>query len=282
MKLVVLRGDHRVNEIKLRSALRGDFRPAQPEEIEERLGPPGYIGPAGAQMPILLDQAVDSGPVRRRREQARPPPSRRRARSGLRVRERRRPDGSARRHRQWGPDPDRAGDRGREHLQARPAVLRTAERDVSRRARQGPAHLDGLLRIRTRAGRRCGGRAVRRRAGDLVAAVDGAVRHRGRDARQGRHRRAGRRRPACTPSCRRPGSASSTTTETPERGSKFTDAELLGCPLRVTVGRRTLAQGEVEVQIRRGRESRSVPLEGAADAIAQLWHELPYRPAPRR
>ena len=58
-------------------------------------------------------------------------------------------------------------------------------------------------------------------------------------------------------------------------GEKFTDAELLGCPLRVTVGRRTLAQGEVEVQIRRGRESRSVPLEGAADAIAQLWHELP-------
>ncbi len=58
-------------------------------------------------------------------------------------------------------------------------------------------------------------------------------------------------------------------------GEKFTDAELLGCPLRVTVGRRTLAQGEVEVQIRRGRESRSVPLEGAADAIARLWHELP-------
>ncbi len=58
-------------------------------------------------------------------------------------------------------------------------------------------------------------------------------------------------------------------------GEKFTDAELLGCPLRVTVGRRTLAQGEVEVQIRRGRESRSVPLEGAAEAIAALWHEVP-------
>ncbi len=38
-------------------------------------------------------------------------------------------------------------------------------------------------------------------------------------------------------------------------GEKFADAELLGCPLRVTVGRRTLAAGEVEVQIRRGRES---------------------------
>ena len=48
-------------------------------------------------------------------------------------------------------------------------------------------------------------------------------------------------------------------------GEKFADAELLGCPVRVTVGRRTLAAGEVEVQIRRGRESRTVPLEGAAD-----------------
>jgi prolyl-tRNA synthetase len=58
-------------------------------------------------------------------------------------------------------------------------------------------------------------------------------------------------------------------------GEKFTDAELLGCPVRLTVGRRTLAGGEVEVQIRRGRESRTVPLDGAADAVAELWRELP-------
>ena len=35
-------------------------------------------------------------------------------------------------------------------------------------------------------------------------------------------------------------------------GEKFADAELLGVPVRVTVGRRTLADGEVEVQLRRG------------------------------
>ena len=58
-------------------------------------------------------------------------------------------------------------------------------------------------------------------------------------------------------------------------GEKFADAELLGCPLRVTVGRKTLAAGEIEVQIRRGRESRTVPIEGAAAAIAELWRELP-------
>jgi prolyl-tRNA synthetase len=58
-------------------------------------------------------------------------------------------------------------------------------------------------------------------------------------------------------------------------GEKFADAELLGCPLRVTVGRRTLATGEVEVQVRRGLEARTVPIEGAAPAIAELWRGLP-------
>ena len=58
-------------------------------------------------------------------------------------------------------------------------------------------------------------------------------------------------------------------------GEKFADAELLGCPLRVTVGRRALAEGHVEVQVRRGRETHTVPVEGAADAVGQLWQELP-------
>ncbi len=39
-------------------------------------------------------------------------------------------------------------------------------------------------------------------------------------------------------------------------GEKFADAELLGCPLRLTVGRRSLESGEIEVQLRRGRRER--------------------------
>jgi len=58
-------------------------------------------------------------------------------------------------------------------------------------------------------------------------------------------------------------------------GEKFTDAELLGVPLRLTVGRRTLGAGEIEVQVRRGRESRTVGVEGAAEAVAELWRGLP-------
>jgi prolyl-tRNA synthetase len=58
-------------------------------------------------------------------------------------------------------------------------------------------------------------------------------------------------------------------------GEKFADAELLGCPLRLTVGKKGIEAGEVEAQIRRGREKRSLPLEGAANAAAELWQELP-------
>ena len=58
-------------------------------------------------------------------------------------------------------------------------------------------------------------------------------------------------------------------------GEKFADAELLGCPLRLTVGRKGVEAGEIEVQVRRGQEKRSLPLEGAADAAAELWRGLP-------
>ena len=58
-------------------------------------------------------------------------------------------------------------------------------------------------------------------------------------------------------------------------GEKLTDAELLGCPLRLTIGKRSVEAGELEVQVRRGQERRSLPLEGAAAAVADLWQELP-------
>jgi prolyl-tRNA synthetase len=57
-------------------------------------------------------------------------------------------------------------------------------------------------------------------------------------------------------------------------GEKFADAELLGCPLRLTVGKRGLESGEVEAQVRRGQQKRSLPLEGAAQAAFDLWREL--------
>ena len=58
-------------------------------------------------------------------------------------------------------------------------------------------------------------------------------------------------------------------------GEKFADAELLGCPLRLTVGRKSLEAGQVDVQVRRGQERRSLPLDGAAQAAAELLRTLP-------
>ena len=62
---------------------------------------------------------------------------------------------------------------------------------------------------------------------------------------------------------------------TASAGEKFADAELLGCPVRLTVGKRGVEAGEVEAQIRRGQEKRSLPLDGAAKAAAELWRESP-------
>jgi prolyl-tRNA synthetase len=41
-------------------------------------------------------------------------------------------------------------------------------------------------------------------------------------------------------------------------GSRFADAELIGMPARVTVGKRTASDGTADVQVRRGRDQRTV------------------------
>jgi prolyl-tRNA synthetase len=58
MVLVLLRGDHRLNETKLRNGMKSDFRQASAEEIEEQLGPVGYLGPVGSGLPIIKDAAL--------------------------------------------------------------------------------------------------------------------------------------------------------------------------------------------------------------------------------
>jgi prolyl-tRNA synthetase len=63
-------------------------------------------------------------------------------------------------------------------------------------------------------------------------------------------------------------------------GEKFADAELLGCPLRLTIGRRALDSGLAEVQQRRGRvEAPGLSLDSADEqlvlAVRELWQDLP-------
>ena len=60
-------------------------------------------------------------------------------------------------------------------------------------------------------------------------------------------------------------------------GVKFNDADLLGMPLRLTVGGKGLQQGIVEFKVRRTGEMGTIPLDGlvaglhAAIAAEQAW-----------
>ncbi len=59
--LCLLRGDHQLSETKFQTAAQcGEFRPAHPEEIRELFGAdPGSLGPVGVKsMPILIDEAL--------------------------------------------------------------------------------------------------------------------------------------------------------------------------------------------------------------------------------
>jgi prolyl-tRNA synthetase len=56
-------------------------------------------------------------------------------------------------------------------------------------------------------------------------------------------------------------------------GEKLTDAELLGCPLRVVVGRRGLAEGVVEAVERATGTEHRLPLEEAAQLAAELLQD---------
>ena len=52
-------------------------------------------------------------------------------------------------------------------------------------------------------------------------------------------------------------------------GFKFKDADLVGIPLRVTVGARGLKDGQVEFKERAGGEVRMLPLGEAAAEVAE-------------
>ena len=274
MSLVMLRGDHRVNEVKLRSALRADFRPAHPEEVAERLGPPGFIGPVGAEMPILLDRAVMPGPYV----------------TGANA-----PDEHLR-----GVEPGR--DFAYETVDVRSVVA--GDTVAGGTIRIEPAiEVGNIFKLGTRyseplaaryldeSGREqliwmgCYGFGPARAA---AAAVEQYADEQGISwprviapfdvelvglGRPGSEERALAER--LYAELRETGLEILYDDRDAGPGEKFADAELLGCPLRLTVGRRTIGAGEIEVQVRRGRESRTLPLQGTAEAVAELWRTLP-------
>ena len=57
-------------------------------------------------------------------------------------------------------------------------------------------------------------------------------------------------------------------------GEKLTDAELIGCPLRLTVGKRGLADGVVEAQVRSSGEEERIPLGEAPERVRAILEEI--------
>ena len=274
MKLVVVRGDHRVNEIKLQNTLGKPFRAATPEEISASLGPPGFIGPVSSELPVLLDEAVALGAYvaganeddahLRGVEPGRDFPFERvdvravvagdtvngsavrieRAievgnifKLGLRYSE---PLGATYLDEEGRSQLVWMGSYGFGPARAAAAAVEQYADEQGISWPRSVAPFDVELVVLGKHG------TPERELGDrLYAELRGAgldTLYDDRDAGP---------------------------------GEKFAVAELLGCPLRVTVGRRTLASEEIEVQIRRGQEARTVPLQGAADAVAALQRELP-------
>ncbi len=56
-------------------------------------------------------------------------------------------------------------------------------------------------------------------------------------------------------------------------GIKFNDADLIGLPLRITVGKRALKQDSVELRLRKSGETSLLPISSAAAEIAALVRE---------
>ena len=53
-------------------------------------------------------------------------------------------------------------------------------------------------------------------------------------------------------------------------GVKFKDADLIGIPLRVVIGTKTLSQNQIEIQKRQDKKTQAVALEGALENIIEM------------
>jgi prolyl-tRNA synthetase len=274
LKLVLVRGDHRVNDIKLGTALGAPFRPAQASEFEDRIGPAGYIGPVGTAVPILMDRALSGDSY---------------------ISGGSRPDTHLR-----GVRPGR--DFAYETVDVRSVV---AGDSVDGNAiRIEPAiEVGNIFKLGTRYSKPLGATYLDESGSEQLiwmgcygigpARIAAAAVEQYADEHGISWPRALAPYDVHLVGLGKPGSDEHALAEwlygelralgldvvDDDRdagpGEKFADAELLGCPLRLTVGRRTLAAGEIEAQVRRGRESRSIPLEGAAQAARDLWATLP-------
>ncbi len=282
--LVIVRGDHRVGEIKLANTLGATPRQARVEEIEAALGPAGFIGPVGvgADVEILLDAgAAGFG-------------------AGGYVAGAGRPDEHLR-----GVVP------GRDFAYREVDVREVGSGDTiagSAITIEPAIEVGNIFKLGTRYSEPLGARYLDENGEEQLiwmgsygigpARIVAAAVEQFADEHGIAWPRALAPFAVHVVALGRPG--------TPERdaadalyetllaggvdvlyddreagtGEKFADAELLGCPVRLTVGRRSLESGVAEVQLRRGRqEAPGLPLTAEPAeilrAVDELWRSAP-------
>ncbi|MEO8092360.1 MAG: proline--tRNA ligase [bacterium] len=272
--LALVRGDHCLNEIKLANALGEPARQATAEEIERNLGPPGFIGPVGAEVAIVKDAAIQGGGYF----------------CGAN-----RPDTHL-----IGVEPGR--DFSFEELDIRSVEAGDLAPGGTPIEIEPAIEVGNIFKLGTRYTVPLGANyldeggkehpIVMGSYGIGPARIVAAAVEQGADDRG-----------IVWPAAIAPwqvhvvglGKAGDEVAEAAEHiyeglaalgveailddrdagpGQKLTDAELLGCPLRLTVGKRTLAEGQVETQVRRGGEDSRVEVGEAAERAAELLAEL--------
>jgi prolyl-tRNA synthetase len=274
--LVVLRGDHRLNEVKLQNALGAPVRAAEEREVREAFGAePGFIGPVGARVEVIADEAL-------------------RGLRGL-IAGANEPDLHLR-----GVEP------GRDFEPTWADVRGVTAGDACPNGgtiRIEPAiEVGNIFKLGTRYSEPLGARYLDEHGAEqlvwmgsygigpariVAAAVEQYADEQGISwprglapfdahlvslGRQGEVTR--ELADQLYAELAQAGLDVLYDDREASAGEKFAEAELLGCPLRLTVGKKSVEAGEVDVQVRRGREGRSLPLEGAAGAAMELWRDL--------
>jgi prolyl-tRNA synthetase len=269
--MVFVRGDHRVNEIKLRNVLSEGFRPAREDELGERGLIPGFLGPAEG-VDTLVDVAVGPGP--------------------------------------WVVGANEAG----YHLVAREIQgervdVRTVEAGDTIGGvpvRVEPAiEIGNIFKLGTRYSEPLGCSFLDEEGKEQFVVMGsygiGPARIAAAAVEQYADEDGIAWPKAIAPfdvevvALGRPGSPELEAAELiyeelqaigldvllddrpANPGEKFADAELLGAPLRLTIGKRSLEAGAAEAQIRRGKVDveGGIDLKTAAERVRELWPTIP-------
>jgi prolyl-tRNA synthetase len=270
MVLVLLRGDHRLNEIKLRNGMKTDFRQASVEEIEAQLGPVGYLGPVGSGLPIIKDAALSGNSYVSGANKA---------------------DAHLR-----GIDPAR--DFESYEMDVRTVEAGDSAPDGSTIAVETAIEVGNIFKLGTRYSEPLGATYLDENGAEhpvvmgcygigpariIAAAIEQHADERGivwppALAPWGIHlvslAKAGEREREAADKLYEELRAAGAEVLYDDRdagaGEKLTDAELLGCPLRIVVGRRGLAEGVVEASERATGAEHKLPVADAATQALEL------------